>query len=141
MMKKLLTTTAIATLISFSAQAGTYSASDTFNASIDFVTAVSVSISDLTINNAVSGDTIDSTQTITLTRDIDRNVSCSLDSSDLVFSAVGSDDFTISGALTLNSDTNCGTMDVAGTIPDADNGVAYSASVTLTAAYSTTTHN
>ena len=32
-------------------------------------------------------------------------------------------------------------MDVAGTIPDADNGVAYSASVTLTAAYSTTTHN
>ena len=140
-MKKLLTSTALAAMFSFGAQAGTYSASDTFNASIDFVTAVAVSISDLTINNAVSGDTIDKTQTITLTRDTDRDVTCTLSSNDLVFSAEGSDDFTISSALALNSPTNCATMDVDGTVPDADNGATYSASVTLTAAYSTTTHN
>ena len=135
-MKKLLISSALAAVISSAAFANNYSATDTFNASIDFVTAISVSVTDLTINNAVGGDTVDNDLTVTVTKDADRSASCSLSSGTLTLASAGETDITLTAA------TTCTTLSIDGTLPtSAANGKTYAGTLTLTAAYDTTTHN
>lgn len=138
-MNKLFLNSALLALISGTSYAGTYSGTDSFDSTIDFVTAISISIEDLTIENAVGGDSIDQTLNITLSSDADRSISCSIPNRDLIFASNGVDPFTLNTALTLNG---CNSISVDSTLPtSAENGTAYTASVVLTAAYSTTTHN
>ena len=141
-MKKILISSALAAIISTSAlAANNYTKDDTFNASITFAQAITVSILDLTIVDAVGGDTINNDMAIT----INRNVTCTIDddtvssSSQLTLTEPGNDTFTLGVA--LDNAANCTELQIDGTLPvDAVNDVAYTGSMTLTVAYDLTTH-
>ena len=139
-MKNLLKTSAIAAVIALGstvAHANNYTASDGSTMTIDFVTAISVSVGDLTINNVVGGDTIDNDLTITPTKDADRAATCSVDT--LTLTSAGESDIT---AITASVNAGCTTLSFDGTLPTGTtNAKTFAGTVTVTYAYDVQTHS
>ncbi len=140
-MKNLLKTSALVAAISFgSASANAtnnFTTSDTFTLTIDFVDAITLSVSDLVINNVVGGDTIDKDVSMTATKDADRSATCSTTS--LTLASAGETDIT---AITASVNAACSTLSLDGVLPtDATNAKTYAGTITITYAYDVTTHN
>ena len=129
--------TTLITLISTNINAA-YTASDTFNASIDFVDTITLYVSDLTINNAVGGDQIDKNIPITMSKDSDRSASCSISGNSItMYQADGQDNFTLNSTI-----SGCNSLDISGTLPISSlNGKTYAGSLTVSASYDTITYN
>ena len=139
-MKDLLKISAITAAIAFGStvvHANNYSASDSSTMTIDFVTAISVSVGDVTINNLVGGDTIDKDIAIIPTKDADRAATCSVDT--LTLTSAGEPDIT---AITASVNAGCTQLSFDGTLPtNITNAKTFAGSVTVTYAYDLQTHS
>ena len=140
-MKNLLKTSALVATLAFGISnanaTNNYTSSDTFTLTIDFVTAISVSVSDLTINNVVGGDTIDKDLTITPVKDADRSATCSTTS--LTLTSAGEPDIT---AITAAVNAGCTVLSLDGVLPNTTtNAKTFAGTITITYAYDLTTHN
>ena len=140
-MKNLLKTSALVTAITLgaaNANANNFTASDTFTLTIDFVTAITITVSaDLTINNVVGGDTIDKDVTMTPVKDADRTATCSTTA--LTLTSAGETDIT---DITASVNAGCTTLSLDGVLPtDATNAKTYAGTITITYAYDVTTHS
>jgi len=112
-----------------------FSTNATFALSIDFVDAITLSVDDVTIENAVGGDIIDQDVSMIAIKDSQRSATCSTTA--LILTSSGEANIT---AITASVDNSCSTLSLDGTLPaDAANGKTYVGTITITYSYDVTT--